>query len=122
QNLSFRSVGLVFMAIAAIGIYAAWGPVLGTRFHRIYDPLHDKFLPSFTVEHPVAATASSHIAGHRPKNVIDQAFNTAWISKPTRTHGALQTVTVYFDSPVKFGLVGFRNGAQTKKQQLITTY
>ena len=31
-------------------------------------------------------------------------------------------MTVYFDSPVKFGLVGFRNGAQTKKKELIPKY
>ena len=31
----------------------------------------------------------------------------------------LQTITVHFDSAVKFGLVGFRSGLQTKKGDLV---
>jgi hypothetical protein len=54
--------------------------------------------------------------------VFDGNFNTPWISKPTRTHGALQTITLHFDSAVKFGLVGFVSGAQTKDHVTIKKY
>jgi hypothetical protein len=108
------------LAVAAVGIYAAWGPVLGQRFHNIWGPIHDRFLPTFANATVVSATASSHANNAtRPKNVFDQHFNTSWVSKSTRTHGVLQTITVHFDSAVKFGLVGFRSGLQTKKGDLV---
>jgi len=120
QSLSFRSTALIFMAVAAIGVYAAWGPVLHQRFDRYYDYFHDKFLPTFANATTVSATASSHLSkGTRPKDAIDDHFNTSWVSKSTRSHGVSQTITVHFDEAVKFGLVGFRSGLQTKKGDLV---
>jgi hypothetical protein len=114
QGLSFRAVGLVSLAIIGIGLYGAWGSTLKDRAQSYYDYFHDLVLPSYSVVHPLGATASSHLnQKHSAGKAIDNIDNDSWISKPSKKSGVGQTLTITFSQPIRLGKIGFRNGDQT---------
>ena len=113
QGMSFKTVGIIMIGIAALGAYAAFGGTLQDRAKSNYNALHAKFLPTYTAIRPgeMRATASSHKrAATSAGKAIDGKCNTPWISRASKTAGVGETLTVRLQNASRIGLILLKNG------------
>jgi ribosomal protein L40E len=103
---------IILLAVLVVVVLAFVGPFSHSIKHRTTTWYHDVVNvvhPTYNQVHPIAASATSSVAGHPASNLIDGASNTSWQDAKA---GAGQFAILRFSRVADLAKIGFLNGDQ----------
>ena len=99
---------LIVVALLAFLLVPSFHNAVADRVTKTFNTWRIALRPNYDPVHPVAASASSAVAGHLPMLAMDGYSNTYWAALASDRAPVL---VLHFGSPVDLAEIGFRSGA-----------